>query len=127
MMMWFLKILGYSWVVLGLWWTLRPQGARKRLEKKFHSGLRRTLFVAAAAIGGALFAAGRHLEGTASWLVPALGVVIVGKGLLFLRGKVSEQFVEWWTRQPNWVYRCSALALSVTGFAIQWFARTPTE
>lgn len=125
MMLFFVKLLGWSWVVLGSWGVLFPKSARRRLEKRFKRGVRKLFFVIAAAITGFLFVVGQNVDGVLSWLLPSAGVATAVQGLLFLRGQLTERFVQWWLRQPNWVYRSTAAGFGVVGYAMQWLSQRP--
>ena len=114
-----LFIFSWGWIILGIWWFFRPAGIRRRFEKRYRKGARWLLLTVLIICAGILFAAGRQLGGFWGILLALLGVIAVLKGLLFARGKVSETVLEWWSRQPVWVYRVSATGLFVLGCLMQ--------
>jgi hypothetical protein len=114
-----LLIVGWAWIALGVWWFFRPAGIKRRFEKRYRKGARSVLFVALFVTAGILIAAGRWLGGLWGWLLAILGIIAVLKALLFVRGKVSDTVLDWWSQQPIWVYRVSAAVLFVLGCLIQ--------
>ena len=116
-------ILSWSWILLGVWWFFRPAGIKLRFEKRYRKGARWLLLVVLFATAGVLFAVGRKLGGFAGTLLPLLACLAALKGLLFLRGKLSDTVLEWWCGQPTWVYRLAAVALFALGCLIQWILK----
>ena len=114
-----LLILSWGWIALGIWWFFRPAGIRRRFEKRYRKGARWLLLTVLFVSAGILFAAGRSLGGVWGLLLALLAVVAVLKALLFVRGKVSDTVLDWWLRQPTWVYRVSAAGLFVLGCLMQ--------
>ncbi len=114
-----LLIVGWAWIALGIWWFFRPAGIKRRFEKRYRKGARSLLLVVLFVTAGVLIAAGRWLGGLWGLLLAVLGVIAVLKALLFVRGKVSDTVLDWWSRQPVWVYRASAAGLVVLGCLIQ--------
>jgi len=114
-----LFIVGWAWIALGIWWFFRPAGIKRRFEKRYRKGARSLLLIVLFVTAGILIAAGRWLGGLWGLLLAALGIMAVLKALLFVRGKVSDTILDWWSRQPIWVYRASAAGLVVLGCLIQ--------
>jgi hypothetical protein len=114
-----LLIVGWAWIALGVWWFFRPAGIKRRFEKRYRKGARSILFAVLFVTAGILIAAGRWLGGLWGWLLAILGIIAVLKALLFVRGKVSDTVLDWWSQQPIWVYRVSAAVLFVLGCLIQ--------
>ncbi len=115
-----LGLLGWAWILFGIWWIFRPQGIRKRLEKKFRRTARWILFVVLFATAGIVFSAGRQIGGLLGTLLAILAVIAILKALLFARGQVSDRVLDWWGKQPDSVYRASAAALLALGCLMQW-------
>ncbi len=115
-----LGLLGWAWILLGIWWIFRPQGIRKRFEKKFRRTARWILLTILFATAGIVFSAGRQIGGLLGTLLAILGVIAILKGLLFARGQVSDRVLDWWGKQPDSVYRAAAAGLLVLGCLMQW-------
>ena len=114
-----LLIVSWGWMILGVWWFFRPAGIRRRFEKRYRKGARLLLLTILAISAGILFAAGRRMGGVWGTLLAVLGVMAVLKALVFVRGTVSESVLDWWNRQPIWVYRVSAASLFLLGCLMQ--------
>ncbi len=114
-----LFIVSWGWMLLGVWWFFRPDGIRSRFSKRYRKSARWLLLIVLATSAGILFAAGRGIGGVLGTLLAVLGVIAVLKALVFLRGTVSESVLDWWNRQPIWVYRVSAASLFLLGCLMQ--------
>ena len=118
-----LLFVSWGWIILGIWWFFRPAGIRRRFEKRYRKGARWLLLTVLVVSAGILLAAGRQLGGFWGTLLAILGVIAVLKALLFVRGRASETVLDWWSRQPDWVYRVSAASLCVLGCLMQVILR----
>ena len=114
-----LFILSWSWIILGVWWFFRPAGIKRCFEKRYRKSSRWLLLVVLVASAGVLFSAGRQVGGLWGTILAVLSVIAVLKGLLFVRGKISDTVLDWWSAQPTWVYRASAAALFLLGCLLQ--------
>ncbi len=114
-----LLIVSWGWKILGVWWFFRPGGIRRRFEKRYRKGGRLLLLTVLAISAGILFAVGRRMGGVWGTVLAVLGVIAVLKALVFVRGRVSESVLDWWNRQPVWVYRVSAASLFLLGCLMQ--------
>jgi hypothetical protein len=117
-----LKGLGILWILLGLWWILRPQGVKKRLGKQFRRTLRTVLFLVLVASGGLLISASKYLDGMMAAGVVVVGIVAIVKALLFVRSKSSDVVLSWWEERPLWVYRMAGVGVLLAGVALEWWA-----
>jgi hypothetical protein len=114
-----LAIVSWGWMFLGVWWFFRPDGIRRRLAKGYRKSARWLLLTVLIFTAGVLMSAGRTMGGACGTLLAVLGVIAVLKAMLFLRGAASEKVLDWWNRQPTWVYRASAAGLFLLGCLIQ--------
>ncbi len=116
----FISILGWAWIFLGLWWFFRPAGIRKRFAKKYRKYIRWILLIIFFALAGAIYSAGKDLGGWSGTFLTVLSIILLVKGLFFLRGKVSDKILEWWSIQPDSVYRVAAAIMFIIGCVIQF-------
>ena len=114
------SILGWAWILLGLWWIFRPAGIRKRFAKKYRKTLRWILLAIFFALAGAIYSAGKSLGGWSGTFLTVLSIIALIKGLFFLRGKMSDKILEWWSVQPDSVYRMAAAGLLILGCIVQF-------
>ena len=119
-----LSIVGALWILFGIWWCLRPASGKRALRTKFVRTLRFLLAVVLWTIGGALIAAGRELPGIYGWIVPAVGILALLKGLLFVRRKALDKVLDWWEKQPDWMYRLAGGVFLILGVALNWMSGT---
>lgn len=117
----FISILGWSWILLGLWWFFKPAGIRKRFAKKYRKTVRWILLAIFFALAGAIYSAGKNFGGWSGTVLTIISIIALIKGLFFLRGKMSDKILDWWIQQPDSVYRMAAAALFAMGCMIQFF------
>ncbi len=120
-----LKLLGWAWVLLGIWWFFRPKRIRRYFEKRTHKTLRWILLTLIIAWGAAFWTAGRAIGGIGGTICAILAIVALLKGLLFLRARAAERILTWWLDQSDTFYRISAVGMIILGLAVQWILRTP--
>ncbi len=114
-------------MLLGIWWFFRPAGIRGRFAKRFRKGMRWLLLAVFTFVAGVLFTTGWKMAGVWGTLLAVLGVISALKALVFLRGSASDSVLDWWNRQPNWVYRVSAASLFLLGCLMQMMLSAGTE
>ncbi len=117
------NVLSLAWIVLGVWWFFRPAGIRRRFEKRYRKYARWILLSVFLAVAGVVFSASRGLGGLTGTVLIVVACIALLKGLLFARGKVSDAILDWWSRQPDSVYRIAAAGLFVLGCLTQWLLR----
>lgn len=120
-MNWVLAILGWLWIILGVWWFFRPTRIRKRFERGFRKRLRWILLVVFVSVAAVVMAAGRQIGGILGTILIVAGIISLIKGLFVLSGKVSDRALDWWGAQPVWVYRLAAAMIFLLGCLMQWF------
>ena len=123
-MTWLISIVGWAWIVLGVWWFLRPAGIRRRFEKRYRKYARWILLSVFFAVAGVIFSAGRSVGGVLGGVLIVLAVVATVKGLLFAQGRVSNAVLDWWASRTDATYRLVAGGLFVLGCLMQWLARS---
>ncbi len=72
------------------------------------------------ALAGAIYSAGKDLGGWSGTFLTVLSIIALIKGLFFLRGKMSDKILEWWSIQPDSVYRIVAAFMFILGCVIQF-------
>ena len=119
-MKFFLIILGWSWIILGVWWFLWPGRIRKRFARGYRKKMRRLLVVVFFVTVGTVFSVGRGIEGWLGTLFVVVAVIALIKGLFCLQGKLTDRALDWWERQPDSDYRIAAAGVFVLGCLTQW-------
>ena len=115
-----LIVLGWAWMIFGIWWFFRPQRIRKKFERGYRKKMRwllLTMFVVAA---GVIFGASQQLGGGLGIVLFVVAIIALLKGLFFVSGKTSETVLDWWGNQPDKVYRICAAGLFLLGLLTQW-------
>jgi len=120
MMKFALIVLGWLWMIFGIWWFFRPARIRKKFERSYRKKMRWLLFTVMFVAAGVIYGAGRQLGGWLGMLFFVVAIIAMLKGLFFVSGKTSEKVLEWWGNQPDKVYRICAAGLFLMGLLTQW-------
>ena len=115
----FFKITGLAWIILGVWWIMRPQGIRRRFAKKVKRTRRKILFLAGILVAGLFFSAARYAHGALANIFLIAGILGIIKVVFFLTSKTAERIIDWWAEQPLWVWRLWAGCLVLIGVLFQ--------
>ena len=115
----FFKIIGWLWIILGIWWIMRPQGIKRRFTKMVKRSRRKVLFIAIILFGGFFFAAAKHAQGFIASILLILGVLAVLKAVFFMTSKASDKILDWWLERPLWLWRVWAGCLVLLGILLQ--------
>lgn len=114
---------GWTWIVAGIWGLVRPDSARRRLERSLRRKLRWVALLILTAGGGTLCLEAFRVAGWAGTALGGLGVVSLVNGLALLRARSTEWLATWWGTRPIWVYRVASIATIVAGAGLQWWTR----
>ncbi len=104
------KMLGWSWIVLGVVFLIKPQMLRNRLQKKGMKKIRKYLFAGALTLSSIILSVAWNSEGILAKIVFIFGLVGIFKSMFFLKEKTSEKLVEWFSKQPLKNFTVWALA-----------------
>ena len=116
MIFWLCKIVGWSWILLGLWWLLRPRAFGQRIAGLLRPSKLRLLRIVGVLFGAALLALARRIGGIWGWVLLGIGLWSILKGLVVVRERFASRLLEWWLQQPVWLYRLGAV--TTIGFGI---------
>ncbi len=112
------KILGWSFIILGIFFFLRPAFFKKIVERKSIKKTRKLLFILATSVGTLFIYASWRMKGFLPKFIMGLGVVSIIKGFFFLRGKISGKLLDWFSRKPLIYFKFLSLIYIVMGLLI---------
>ena len=112
------KILGWFWILTGIIFLLKPEWLRKRLQKKSYKILKKYLFVIALFFGFLFITAAFKSAGISSKLLLFFGIIAIFKSLFFLKAKAAARILDWFIRQPSFLFRIVALCQIILGIII---------
>ncbi len=111
-------ILGWFLIITGVLFLLKPEGLRKKLQKKSIKYLRKILFLIGIALAGFFVAAGWKSEGLFSKILMVIGIIGILKAFFFLKAKAAGKIVEWFLKQPVVFFRVGATLQIILGIII---------
>ncbi len=105
----FSNILGWAWVVMGVFFFCRPQFLKNKLQKKAIRKIRGQLFLLALIISGVLMRISWGVPGVWAKIVFIIGILGVIKAFFLLQGKIVEKIAQWLSSKPPAFFRLGAL------------------
>ena len=114
----FAKIFGSFWILLGLYWLIRPESLKNRLRRKMTWKMRWLVLCLVIAVGALLMGSAIKLEGLFAKVIGIIGIILVIRAIIGITSKSSEKLLEWWGSRPVYVFRIWALIIFGTGIML---------
>lgn len=115
----FFRIIGILWMLLGIWWIMRPQTIRRQFRRKLKKTRRKVLFLIIILVTGLFFSAAKYAHGLLANLFLIIGILGVIKAVFFLTSKATDKIIDWWAEQPLWIWRVWAAVLVLVGILLR--------
>ncbi|RKY33577.1 MAG: hypothetical protein DRP68_01945 [Candidatus Omnitrophota bacterium] len=112
------KILGWLFIVLGTFFFLKPAFFKKILVRKSIKKVRKLLFLLAITVGILFISASWKMKEFLPKLIMVLGIVIIIKDFFFIKGKISEKLLGWFSKKPLIYFKFFSLIYIVIGVLI---------
>ncbi len=112
------KILASFFVIIGIWFLLKRESLRRKLQRKSKKILRRYLSAVALFFGLLFISAGWKTPGVVAKIFTIFGILAIIKGFFLLKAKISDKLIEWWTNQPVFIYRIWASMYIIIGILL---------
>jgi len=110
-----LKIVGVFWTVFGLFWTLRPEYLKTRLQRKITRRIKIIVILALLFFGFTLAGSILKARGILTKLAGIAGALIVVRTVMMLTNKTSEKLFEWLKARPIVFFRLLAGTIFIFG------------
>ena len=110
-----LKILGWIWLVCGVFFLIKPQWLQDTLKKKSIKKTRKYFAGLALFFGILLIRATWGIDHVLARIVMVLGVIGIFKSYFLMKAKTAEQLINWFTAQSTNFFRAWAVGLIVFG------------
>lgn len=115
------NIIGVLWIIGGLYWTIRPESLKKRLERKINKRMRRFLFGILIVMGLTVTGSVMKMPGIPPKIIAIIGLVMAIKGIMLLTSRTSEKLFEWWAHRPVSFFRIQGIVILLIGVALVAF------
>lgn len=119
----FATILGWFWIVMGIFFLWKPEILKKKLNRKSLRKIRKYLFVLAVILGILLIKAGWGYEGALAKIIVILGILAIFKGFFLLKSEITGRMMEWWGQKPLIFFRFGACVYIIIGIMILHLGR----
>ncbi|RKY43648.1 MAG: hypothetical protein DRP80_04635 [Candidatus Omnitrophota bacterium] len=115
--MW-VKFISYFIIISGVFFLIKPNFLRRRIQKKSQKYIRKLLFTIFLLLAVLLISSGFKIKGFIAKIIIIIGFLSLIKALLFLKSKVSEKIITSLSNQPIIYFRIIALAQITIGVII---------
>jgi predicted membrane channel-forming protein YqfA (hemolysin III family) len=114
----FVILLAWFLIITGIFMLWKPEKARKSLAGRGFGLIKGYLFIIAVFLGALLVGAANKLNGLLALAILVLGIVLLIKGYLFLKKKISNKIREWLEKVAITYLRGYAIIQIVIGIAM---------
>lgn len=111
-------ITGYLFIILGLWWLIKPDRMKRRFTKKLHRRIRRLIWFGFFLLGAFLLQASRDIYGIGSKLLIFFGLTATIYGAFLLNKKTRQEIFEFLSKIPKRWWRVFATLQIVVGLLL---------
>jgi hypothetical protein len=109
------KILGVIWILLGVWWLIRPEALKNRLKRKMNRRVRRVVYGFLLVFGFLMIGSVFKTPGLLPKIIGIVGMIIVIKVIMLITSRTSEKVFDWWAERPLIFFRIWALLVLAIG------------
>ena len=114
----FSYIIGSFFILMGIFSLFYPEFLRSRLRRKAVRKVKRYLFFGAFSLGILLISAGWKQNGILPKIIVLAGIIIILRGMFFLRTKVSDKVAQWILDQPEHFLKTFAVSQIIVGLLL---------
>ena len=109
------KLIGLLWILIGLWWLIRPQAIQGFFKKKVRKR-RFKLFISFLVLFGS-FALGLFFKADTLWLkvLVVVGFIAIFKIFLSVSQKASNKLYDYLSKIPQKYFRIFACLIIILG------------
>jgi hypothetical protein len=105
----FANILGGIWILMGLWWMIRPASLKNRLKRKMTRRLKLVIYCFVFSFGILIMGSVVKASGLVAKIVGVVALYLAIKAIVLVTSKTSEKVFEWWGERPIIFFRLWAL------------------
>ena len=112
------NIVGSFFILIGLYFMLKPEGLKRRLRNKALRRLRWYSFVVTFSLSALLISTGWRYEGLLPKFLAIMAIIVIIKCLFFLKARTAEHLTQWLLRRPLVFFRLCAIGHIALGLTI---------
>ena len=105
------KILGAIWILLGVFWLIKPEILRERLKRKMNRRIKWIIYGFVLAFGFLMMMSAFKTHGLLAKIIGIASMVIAIKVIMLITSKASEKMFEWWGGRSLKFFRIWALII----------------
>jgi hypothetical protein len=114
------KILGAIWILLGLFWLIKPDALKERLKRKMNRRMKRVIYGFILVFGFLMMMSAFKAQGLLAKVIGIAGMVIAIKAIILITSKASEKMFEWWAGRSLVFFRIWALIILGIGVMLMF-------
>jgi hypothetical protein len=119
----FIILLGWFLIITGILMFWKPEKARQSLAGQGFGLVKGYIFILAMFLGSLLIAAANKLSGLLALVIMICGIILLIKGYLFLKKKISNKIQRWMQKVPITYLRFYAVIQTAIGLAMLVFQK----
>ena len=89
-------LFGGLWVLIGLWWLIKPESLRNRLQRKLNRRMKFMVYGFVFMFGILILGSVIKVQGLVPKIIGVFGMFLAIKAIVAVTSKTSEKFIEWW-------------------------------
>lgn len=109
------KIVGIIWLMLGVFWLIKPGSLKARLGRKMSKKVKRIVYGFVLLFAFLMVGSVMKVPGILAKILGIIGMVMAIKAIMLITSKTSETVSSWWVDKPIIVFRVWAGCLVVMG------------
>ena len=109
------KIVGIIWLMLGVFWLIKPGSLKKRLGRKMSKKVKRIVYGFVLIFAFLMVGSVMKAPGMLAKIIGIIGMVMAIKAIMLITSKTSETVLTWWADKPIIVFRVWAGCLVIMG------------
>jgi len=115
------KIIGWTWIMLGIFWLIKPEGLKNRMKKKTGRRTKRVIYAAILMMAFYMIGSAFGAPGMLPKIIAIIGMIMVIRVIIMITSKTSEKIFDWWTNKPSIIFRIWALVFLMIGASMVFF------
>ena len=112
------KILGIIWVVLGMWWLLKPEALKRRLKRKMNRRIKWTIYGSILIFAFLLIGSVMRTPGIIPKIIILIGVILAIRVITLFATKTADKVLDLWANRPLKFFRIWALVVLASGIML---------
>lgn len=109
------SVAGAIWVLLGLWWLVKPEKLKKKLQRKMSRRLRRAVIGLVVVFAFFMLGVSFEAPGLLTTLTSIFVMTFSIKLIFYFKDRANDRFLAWCGMRPVWFFRVFSISVIMVG------------